>query len=219
MKVKERFAAIKLRKRGYSLNEIVKALNIAKGSASVWVRNTPLSKIAEKRLLTRITAGQLASQKAKRAQTTIKEEYAISEANKVISEMHFDKSFVNILCAFIYYCEGTKDVRKGLSFTNSDPDLVRLFLSLFRKSFDLNEKKFRVCIHLHSYHDPKKQLKFWSKTTNIPTGQFIKPYLKPTSGLYRKEGYQGCVSVRYGDVKVARELKALAFQFMKRVHS
>ena len=215
MKLKERFAAVELRKKGYSLNEIVEILHIAKGSASVWVRNISLSKTAEKRLLTRITIGQLASQKAKRAQTVIKESNAIDIADEIISKLVFNKNVAQILCAFIYYCEGSKDVRKGLSFTNSDPDLVRFFLSIFRKSFDLNEKKFSVGVHLHSYHNPKKQLKFWSKTTNIPVEQFIKPYLKPTSGLYKKEGYPGCVSVRYGSAKIARELKAVAVQFMK----
>lgn len=115
----------------------------------------------------------------------------------------------------IYYCEGRKAARDGVAFTNSDPNLIATFLGLFRRSFNVDEKKFRVCIHLHSYHDKKQQLKFWSKKASIPMQQFIKPYQKAYSGIYKKEEYQGCVSIRYGDVHIARELKAIALEFMK----
>lgn len=216
MKTKEKLAAVKLRKKGYSLKEIVEALNIAKSSASEWVRNIPLSKSAEKRLLSRISKGQLASQKAKRIITAKKEKEALDNANLILSGFLLTDPCTKILCSMIYYCEGEKSVSKGVSFTNSDPNLVSLFLHLFRKSFSLDESKLRVCVHLHSYHNPKKQLKFWSKTTNIPLKQFIKPYLKPSSGMYKKEGYAGCVNIRYGDVIVSREIKAIALQFMER---
>ena len=198
MKLKERIAAIELRKRGYSLDEIVRSLGVSKSSASVWIRNTKLSSIAEKRLLTKITVGQLASQKSKRAQTAIKEKNALDTANSILNNFTLTSSALKILCAMIYYCEGRKSLQEGVSFTNSDPKLISLFVNLLRKSFDLNEKKFRVCVHLHSYHDSKRQLKFWSKTTSIPLNQFIKPYLKPSSGMYKKEGYEGCINVSLG---------------------
>ena len=38
----EKIKAINLRKKGYSLNEIVEKLGVAKSSVSVWVRNEPL---------------------------------------------------------------------------------------------------------------------------------------------------------------------------------
>jgi orotate phosphoribosyltransferase-like protein len=42
--------AIKLRKNGYSLKEISEKLNIAKSTASVWLRNIKLTQKAKKRL-------------------------------------------------------------------------------------------------------------------------------------------------------------------------
>ena len=215
MKTKERLAAIELRKRGHSLNEIVKVLDVSKSSASLWVSDVVLSKKAEKILLSKSTAGQLASQKAIKAKTVIKDQLASNAANLVLSNLILSKEYAKLLCAMIYYCEGRKSVREGMSFTNSDPGLISIFLRLFRGAFELYEEKFRVCVHLHSYHDPKKQLKFWSKTTNIPLRQFIKPYLKPSSGMYKKEGYPGCINVRYGDVRISRELRAIALRFMK----
>ncbi len=104
---------------------------------------------------------------------------------------------------------------KGVAFTNSDPNLVRTFLKLLRGLFDLDEKKFHPCIHLHSYHLPKAQLDFWSKVTDINKQQFIKPYRKANSGKRIREGYQGCIDVRYGSSDLARRLLATAKAFLQ----
>lgn len=216
MKAIERQKAITLRKEGYSLNEIRERVSASKSSISLWVRNVYLSKDAQSRIEKRMTNGQIASRLSKRYQTSLREQQAVKIAQKTIKGLHFGKEYKKILTALVYYCEGTKDVRRGLMFTNSDPGLVASFMSLLRQSFSLDERKFRACVHLHSYHIKNKQLKFWSKTSNIPVQQFIKPYQKKNSGLYKKDGYQGCISIRYGDVRIARELKALAIGFMNK---
>jgi transposase len=68
-KVEERLKAIELRKQGYSANEIVKKVGVAKGSISVWIRNVPLTGKGRKRLLTRIKLCQLRSAEKRRART------------------------------------------------------------------------------------------------------------------------------------------------------
>lgn len=215
MKAKEKLEAIRLRKWGYSLNEIVERVGVSKSTISLWVRNIALSDTARQRINERLSNGQLASIQTKKVQTQAKEQKAALDARKALKTLHFDVNTNKLLCAMIYFCEGTKssgDVR----FTNSDPGLIKLFLSLFRSSFDIDEKKLSVCVHLHSYHQKEEQLKFWSKTSNIPVRQFIKPYQKKHSGLYKKEGYQGCVCIRYGSAVIARELKAIALEFIKK---
>ncbi len=215
MKIKEKQKAIELRSKGFSLNEIKDRIAASKSTISLWVRDIELSKIAQARIEGRMTKGQIASRISKRKQTLLREEYSTEVAQKLIKNIRIDKNHQKAYCAMIYYCEGVKDVRSGVRFTNSDSGLIRLFMTFLRKSFFVDEKKFRACIHLHSYHDENEQLKFWSKTSNIPVRQFVKSYHKKHSGQYKKEGYQGCVSIRYGDVNVARELKAIAIEFMK----
>lgn len=215
MKAELRQKAKNLRKEGYSLSEIVSILGISKSTASIWVRNIELSDTAEQRLLTQISKGQLAAQKQKRSQTKQKEIDANKKASDVISQIGPSESFDKILCALMYYCEGEKSVSKGVSFTNSDPLVISSFISLLRRTFPIIETKLRICVHLHSYHDKDTQLDFWSKVTKVPLEQFIKPYLKPHSGIYKKEGYQGCINIRYGDAVIGRELKALAVEYMK----
>ena len=73
----------------------------------------------------------------------------------------------------------------------------------------LDEKKLRICLHLHEYHSEVRQKQFWSQVTAIPLNQFFKVYKKPHTGKRKKENYPGCVSVRYYDVDVAFALNAL----------
>jgi len=215
MKIKEQIKAKELRGKGYSLNEISRMLSISKSTASLWLKNIHLSSEARKRINARFTAGQLASQASKRKQTLLKENEAVKLAENILSNFNSSNEINKVLCAMIYYCEGNKIVKDGMRFINSDPLLIATFLRLFRSSFEIEENRLRGCIHLHHYHDKDVQLKFWSKIARIPKHQFIKPYIKQNSGLYKKEGYQGCVSIRYSDTKIARELKTLALEFMK----
>lgn len=79
----------------------------------------------------------------------------------------------------------------------------------------MDEKKFRVCIHLHGYHKTNEQLMFWSKICSIPLSQFMKPYIKKNTGRRRRASYQGCVSIRYYDSRIARELRYLYEIYLK----
>lgn len=162
-----------------------------------------------------IFKGRLLAIEKIKSETLRRENNAVIKAKEVVSNIKQNYFYEKIICALVYYCEGNKYSKGGVMFTNSDPALVRSFLRLFRSSFSLDESKFRVCVHLHKYHNKDEQLKFWSKNTKIPLGQFIKPYLKNNSGLYKKKDYQGCVSIRYYDVNVARELNSLALVYMQ----
>lgn len=213
----ERNQALVLRKHGFSLNEISSKLGISKGTASVWLRDISLSKAARARLKSRYTQGVLKSQVSLKDRT----ERRLNEASQTASETLFKIPQTNDLsrlyCSLLYWCEGEKSKNdKSLFFTNSDPLLVKAFLNNLRVGYILDESKFRVCIHLHNYHDEPKQLLFWSKVTNIPLAQFIKPYHKKNSGKSVKVGYAGCASVRYHDVRIARQVHALARAFLNK---
>ncbi len=215
MKALERNKALVLRKKGWSEKEISGELGVSKSTVSLWVRNLKLSDKAKKILSKKFSLGQIKSQEAHRNITKQKVEAAEDFANEILIDYKNSNTTTLILCSLIYYCEGTKSMYQPVYFTNSDPLLLCLFLKLFRSSFNLNERKFRVCVHLHNYHNIRDQLNFWSKTLTIPRSQFSKPYLKKNSGVYKKEGYRGCVSLRYYDNDIARRLNIVAKAFMK----
>lgn len=208
-KALEKLAAIKMRKQGKSVPEIATKLNVAKSSVSVWVRNVPLSPTAEKRLLKKISTGQLAGGKSRHNAVIIREATYLQLALDEIKKTTFTKQHHLNYCALIYWCEGAKSAN-CVDFTNSDPQLVDLFLRLFRSCFALTESKLRVSLHVHDYHDTNTQINFWSEVTRVPKQQFIKPYQKPHTGKQIRDNYQGCVSIRYHDSEIARQLMAQA---------
>jgi predicted transcriptional regulator len=211
-KVVEKIKSIKLRKRGYSVNEIVNNIGVSKSSVSVWVRNVVLSENSKKRLLTKIKSGQLISAENKRIKTKLIMDFYKKEAYRRLSKFNIE-GIGKFICALIYYCEGAKDKTGGVSFTNSDPKLIKVFLMLLRNNYDIDESKFRICMHLHEYHNFKKQMEFWSKVTKIKKEQFIKPYNKPNTSKRIKDGYQGCLAIKYHSSHIQKQLLMTAEAF------
>lgn len=82
---------------------------------------------------------------------------------------------------------------------------------------DIDERKFRVLMHLHEYHDEEKQRVFWSRLTNIPRSQFLKTFRKPHTGKRVKEDYPGCIAIYYNSSETARKLKAIYKVFSEQV--
>jgi hypothetical protein len=214
----ERNRAIQLKKEGFSLSEISESLNVSKSSASSWVRDVQLSedaklKIQNKRILGRDRAAQ-----TNKSRTELKLENASGYAKEILAGVIINPDTARLLCALLYWCEGVKIRRTNtFGFTNSDPNLMREFMRLFREGFDVDESKLRLTLHLHEYHDEEAQLQFWSNVTNIPLSQCHRPYKKPHTATRIREGYQGCVTVRYFDVELARRLEAIAIVFLQKI--
>lgn len=216
-KIAERNRAILLRRQGYSLNDISSELKVSKGSVSIWVRKVSLSEKAKKRILQKREIGALKSRRTKVVQTAREIEEAAILGSRVVSNIQGGQDDARLYAALLYWCEGEKSKNdKALTFTNSDPLLVKAFLRELRNGYHIEERKFRVCVHLHRYHKAKEQLPFWSKITNIPLTQFIKPYQKRNSGNNIRSGYAGCASVRYHDVRIARQVHGVARAFLNK---
>jgi len=209
--------AIALRKRGYSVKEIAEKLHIAKSTSSLWVREIKLNKKAQQRLkqkkLLRYYKSSLTWQKRRKEE---EREYSLSAA-KIVKQIKKDPNHLKVYCALLYWCEGGKNWKDSLRFVNSDPSLVRSFLCLFRKAFPVNEKKFRIIMHLHEYHDENKQKKFWSNLTKIPEEQFNKIFWKPHTKKRIKKDYPGCVAIYYYDCKTARKIRAIYKAFAQQL--
>ena len=208
MKEKENKRAVLLRRNGFSLNEISRKLRISKSTASVWLKDVEIDSAGNSRLNSRRTNGRNKSWIARnKLKTKLFNSTAQKNVRILLKATHL-KNIDKIYCSLLYWCEGNKD-NFSVRFTNSDPKMIKTFLSLFRKSFNIDEKRLRVCLHLHDYHNEEDQKEFWSSVTNISKIQFLKTYRKYHTGIRIKEGYQGCVSLRYNDSKIARELNHL----------
>ena len=197
--------ALLLRQQGHSYLEISKKLRVSKSTAYYWTTHHVLDeeakeRIALKRMISRIKSGN--TWKAKKAKVKKILDQKILEE---LRGFEFTPLFAKILCAFLFWAEGGKNLQ-SISFTNSDPKMIQMFLTLLRKSFSINEKKLRVLMHLHEYHNEEEVKKFWSEITQVPLNQFNKSYLKPHTGKNTREGYKGCINIRYFNAKIAQEL-------------
>lgn len=209
--------AKRLRKEGFSLSEIALRLHISKSTSSLWVRGISLNERATQRLRHRREIG-FENMRATRRRLLEQERRTIRKySQNDIFNLNLSPALRRILCALLYACEGGKRTKEGVRFMNSDPNLVRSFLVLMRKGFKIDENRFRVCLHLHDYHDENKEKIYWSKITGIPVKQFIKPFHKKNSKITIKENYRGCASIRYHDSNIARRILDLAEGVLSRI--
>lgn len=110
--------------------------------------------------------------------------------------------------SLLYGCEGSKyPAQKGVAFANSDPKLILTFLSLLRKGFDLDTKKFSVHLQIHTTHDFNELKKYWANFLTLSEECFIKPTVTTPKGGKHREIYMGTCTLRYYDYKI--QLKML----------
>ena len=119
--------------------------------------------------------------------------------------------------ALLYWGEGGK-TNNIFRFTNSDPEMIKYFLHLLRKSFNVDEKKFHTRLHLHEYHNREEMIIFWSEITGIEKNRFS-IYNKPHTGINKKPGYRGCLIVNYGDVKIFKEVFIIIERLIKYINN
>ena len=209
--------AFALRTKGYSVKEIAKKLGIAQGTSSVWVRDIKLNAKAQERLNKRRLLPYYKSALRWQKKRIEEERCYSNRALYTIDKIKLDVNHAKLYCSLLYWCEGGKGYTESLKFVNSDPSLIKTFLKLLRDAFQLDESKFRVLMHLHFYHNEKKQKYFWSRLTQIPKSQFNKTFLKHNTRKRIKDNYPGCIAISYHDRKFARELRAIYRAFSEKM--
>ncbi len=200
--------AIELRKQGFSLRVIAESLHIAKSTASVWLKDVFLDKKAQEKIKSFKSDGLQKAIQISKEKRQGKLSLIEADVLRFVDRIPQSKEIDKLACALLYWCEGEKS-KSSVSFVNSDPQMIATFLVLFRSSFQVDEKKFRISLHLHEYHEDLQEIEFWSRITAIPKEQFYKVYRKPNTGKSKKENYRGCVAIRYYDVKVIMELQKI----------
>ena len=206
--IKVRLRALELRKIGYSIKEISDILKIAKSTSSHWLSHIKLNRKAQLRLKERKILGQYRAMLTSKIKRDKLKENLKLEAETSLKTVKLNTSLFKLLCSFLFWTEGGKSTDSYVYFINSDPKMVSMFLRLLRSSFPIDERKLRAMVHIHSYHNERAVLKFWSELTKIPLNKFSKSYKKPNTGKRLREGYMGSLRIRYYDFKIALELRS-----------
>lgn len=204
-----------LRNEGFSVGRIAVCVGLSKSTVSSWVRGTVISDEVRQELARRKIQGGAKGREVMSAIRALRIRDYESDARSMFFRMFSGdaRDLWSFTAAMLFWCEGGKRQLGNLCFINSDPAMIAIFLRALRNGFDLDESKFRPLLHVHEYHDIAKQISYWSGITGIPKERFSKPYLKPNTGTRKREGYQGCLSIRYNDASLARRLSAMYHVF------
>src|SRR3989344_4304026 len=196
----DKFKAYKLRIAGRSYNEISQLLKVPKSTLSGWFADLELSEEATKRLENRVHSASLRGLIARNKNQTILAETRAkemrAEGKKLIRGI--SKRDLLIIGTALYWAEGYKRqvVIKGktrtshrVSLTNSDPDLVCIFLQFLKEIFKIPDEKITIWIRYFEHQDPVYLLDFWQKKCNISCSNFKKTLQTVSISSQRKKSY------------------------------
>ncbi|NCO80447.1 hypothetical protein GW869_01585 [bacterium] len=165
--------ALKLRFIGKSYGEIKCALGVPKSTLSSWFKNLQLPPSVQKILIEkgRATNKNLAEFNRRRTQAIkIENQQVRQAAAEEIKSL--SKRELLLIGAALYWAEGyNKQDNVGspnISFGNSDPKMVILFLRFLREVMRIPEEALRPIVQIHHNVEVKSAINFWSKISDIP---------------------------------------------------
>lgn len=218
----DKSSAIKLRLGGKSYSEIQKALNgISKSTLSEWLKDMILSDSAKNMILKRSKEksfqGLLKRNKNQTALAVRRRDeirkLAASEIKNISKENLF---FIGLA---LYWAEGYKQpIKKNgrevtyhpISLTNSDPDLVKIFLRFLREICNVPDGKIKAGLRIFKHLNEKEVLNYWSKATSIPDKNFHKTYLGISKSSMNKRPFNrlpyGVIQIRINDTNLFHKI-------------
>jgi len=217
-RLKDHEKALELRKKEMSYSQIKKILKVSKSTLSLWLRDYPLSKekIRELRDCNERRIERFRETMRKKREKRLEETYRIQK--RLVLPLNNREFFIAGL--LLYWGEGAKSQKTGLSISNSDPSVIKFFIRWLNKSLNISKKKMRVWLHLYKDMNIAKEIEFWSKILKIPLSQFGHPYIKKTSSkrINHKGGFgHGTCNLRINSVplaeKVFMSIKAISDEY------
>lgn len=162
MKTVERDLARRLRReQGLPLNEIARIAGVSKSSVRYWVRDIELTDAQHERLramnpaYNRQLNGSKTIARRSRAKRRAAQEHGRALAQK--------REPLHVAGCMLYWGEGAKSPKTQVCFSNSDPEMVKLFVKFLRTYFDIQPENIRISCHLFADHvERKRQIeRYW----------------------------------------------------------
>jgi len=200
MKTVEREQARELRRvRGLSVKQIARVVGVAPSSVSLWVRDVPLTPEQLEVLRQKNPAynRQLrgATRNAERGRARRR---AYQEEGRTVARRG---EALHMAGAMLYWAEGDKGSRNAVRLSNSDPELIRLFVRFLRAYFDVTDEHMRVTCNLFADHMERKLEieRFWLDVIGLPQSCLCKSVVNVYSKYSQKKRRN---KLPYGTVRV-----------------
>ena len=197
----EREQARNLRAQSWTLQAIADELGVAKGSVSVWVRDVDFVPKPRDRGHSNHQPHPLHVKKLAEI------ERCKAEAEAVVGPLTDRDLRMSILG--LYAGAGSKTER-SVSMANTNPVLLRCFITWLRCEFEIDESRLRVKLYLHEGLDLDVSMTHWSGLLDIPEEQFRQPYRAVSDPSRRRAKHvHGCATVLYSCTITHRRVMAM----------
>lgn len=211
-----KFKAIELRKQGKSYREICAILSviIPKSTLSTWFKGISLTvKEKERNRINNLTHLKNIRPIAHGVLRRKRVEYL---TDLLVDNIHLrnlidEKNVAKVALVMLYLGEGSK-TGSYISFCNSNPKIIALFMRLLCICYDINTSKLRATVQCRADQNIKHLEKFWYNITNIPRHQFYKTQIDPrTVGKTTKKlDYKGVCKIDYFSAYIYDDLMQAA---------
>lgn len=215
-----KYKAILERKRGKSLRDVELSLNIPKSTLSYWFKNIKLT-FRQKRFL-RLRHNKSLSEARKIAKDWHREqkikrlEIAGKQAEETLSLINNNKETLELALAMLYLGEGFKK-SGGTGMGNTDPLILKFFLRLMLKVYNLKLENISIYLHLRADQNVESMKKYWSKELKIPLSRFRKVSIdKRTIKTKTYPHYKGVCLINCGNVAIQRKLVYIGKKFCEK---
>jgi transcriptional regulator with XRE-family HTH domain len=183
MKTAERERARELRReQGLPVKEIARLVGVAPSSVSAWVRDVPLTpeQVEALRQMNPAYNRQLrgANRNAEKGRAR---RSAYQEEGRALARR---AEPLHVAGAMLHWAEGAKGSKNGATLSNSDPELVRLFVHFLRAEFGVPDERLRITCNLFADH-LERQFEieeFWLDLLELPRSCLC----KSTVNVYSK---------------------------------
>lgn len=174
------------RYEGRSIKEIARVLGVSKSSVSLWVRDIELSDEQHAALQARngLHERQRLANAAMRAKARIRRVAAQDDGRRRVRQA--DKLYV--IGCMLYWAEGSRN-RNKLVFTNSDPEMVRVFVNFLRCAFGVPANRIRLTCNLFADHEERqRQIEdFWLEVAGLQRASLCKSTVNHYSPYTKKK--------------------------------
>ncbi|MCR4333793.1 MAG: hypothetical protein NUV60_02155 [Patescibacteria group bacterium] len=216
---KDKEIVFKMRKSGKSYNEIYAALKIPKATLSDWFSKIDWSNDIAKKLAIAVQKQHTIRlvELDKIRGTHLKRAYneARDEANEELKELKYNPLFIAGL--MLYWGEGDKLTKYSTAITNTDPNLIRLYVSFLKNACRVPEKKIKAHVLIYPDLNEEDCRKYWAHESGINLSNFTKSTTILGRHKTRRIKYGVCIigiSSTYFKVKVLEWLKLLPRELM-----
>lgn len=149
-----------LRRRGFSLNEIKAKIPVGYGTIFRYIQGV--------QILPKYRKWWFGKRGGSRKRKKIAEYEAEKRAHKLIKVLSVKERTI-FHCA-LYWAEGGK---RDFNFTNTDPEMIKIFVDGLENIFGIPKSNFRVSIRIYEDLDKQKCLTYWAKIVGIAPENFV----------------------------------------------